>query len=258
MAWDSRSGYCLTGGPPGPAAPFAPQMCFQPAYVPNIAVNNNAFSLDALNCQQNGNSVGACSYDAECGTGAVCDAGRCWKKNDTHHSVAAHSPWAYDAGNPRVVANMSWEQVADMMRAMGMESTFLEFAQRFAFGKTMFLVQHKGQTHIAVPLNVQYFRQDPQCSTCLKSIWQCSRYRDASESDPVVKEMYQDCLEMEQSFLYETMLPNGVIIPIMVKMNPIALQAASAALQKCAEQCGDCQPKTPMAMGGPQSEALFY
>ena len=45
------------------------------------------------------------------------------------------------------------------------------------------------------------------------------------------------------------MLPSGVLIPIMIKMNPIAFTAAAAALQKCVQHCGDCQPNTPLARG---------
>ena len=153
MAFDSRSGFCLTGGPPGPAAPFAPQLCFQPAYVPNGNVGNNAFSWDALRCQANGDSVGGCSFSEECGPGGTCNAGNCLSINC--------GPMTYNSGNPKIVKSMPWEQVNDMMKAMGMEQTFQEFAKYFAFGKSMFLVEHQGQTIIATPLNVQYFRQDP-------------------------------------------------------------------------------------------------
>jgi hypothetical protein len=246
---DSRNGYCLTGGPPGPAAPYSVAVCFQPAYVPNTSVGNNSFAWDALRCQQNGNAVGACSYSAECGPGAVCDAGRCWP------SDKVHSPWTYDAGNPRVVADMSWEQVSELTKAMGMEASFREFAKHFAYGKSMFLVKHKGQTHVAAPLNVQYFRQDPQCSTCLKTIWQCNRFRDAAQYDSEAKQLYESCLELSECFLFDTMLSSGVLIPIMVKMNPVALPAAIAALQKCVEQCGDSQPFDALARGDP---ALFH
>ncbi len=249
MAFDRRSGYCLTGGPPGPAAPYAPQMCFQTAYVPSLAVDNNAFGWQALSCQDNGNAVGACSYDAECGPGKVCDAGKCWP------DPKVHTPWGYQANNPQVVLDLSWEHVRDLARAMGMERAFSEFASQFAFGKTMFMVRHKGQVHVAIPLNVQYFRQDPQCSNCLKTIWQCNRFRDPAQSDPQAEALYQSCLELQESFLYDTLLPNGVLIPIMVKMNPVALPAATAALQKCVSQCGDCQPNTPLARGDP---SLFY
>lgn len=239
MAFDSRSGFCVTSGPPGPAAPFAPQMCFQTAYVPSGSVANNAFAWDALSCRTNGQSIGSCSFDAECGPGAVCDTGRCWPANQVH------SPWTYSAGNPRVVAQMSWQDVSDAARRMNISKEFNEFAQHYAFGQSMFVVEHHGQRCIATPLNVQYFRQDPQCSTCLKTVWQCDRFRDPAKYDPQSAQLHAACLEMEQSFLYDTLLPNGVLVPLMVKMDPVSLPAAMAALQKCAVQCGECGVARP-------------
>ena len=268
MAFDSRSGFCISSGPPGPAAPFAPQLCFQTAYVPNQGVSNNAFAWDSLgcggkgilgdgslSCEANGNTLGACTFNEECGPTGICDAGRCWSRRNTGGPGQVHSPWTYDAGNPKVVTSLPWEEVQRMARAMGMEKAFQEFAQQYAFGSSMFLVQHKGQTHVATPLNVQYFRQDPQCSTCLKSVWQCDRYADAAKYDAEAKQLHEQCLELRDSFLYDVLLPGGVLVPIMVKMNPVALKAATAALQKCVQHCGDCMPNTPLARG---EQGLFY
>lgn len=249
MSFDPRSGYCLTSGPPAPAAPFAPQMCFQTAYVPTNSVGNNSFSWGALSCTKNGNTVGACSYDTECGPGSLCDSGRCWP------SAEAHKPQSYDMGNPRVVGDLSWDQVRDMMTQMGLRSQFDQVVKNVAFGKTMFLVEHRGQSFIATPLNAIFQRQEPNCSTCLKSVWQCDRFRDQAKHDPDAKKTYEACLQMQSCFLFDTMNPKGVVIPIMMKMDPVSIQAATAALQKCSMHCGDCQPSDPLARG---STALFH
>src|SRR5579872_4861034 len=121
MAFDTRAGYCLLSGPPGAYAPYTNQTCFQPCFVPNSSVDNQSFAWDALRCTQNGNSVGACSYSEECGEGAVCDAGRCWRASEVH------SPWTYANGNPKVVADLAWNQVCDLMTAMGMGKQFQQF-----------------------------------------------------------------------------------------------------------------------------------
>jgi hypothetical protein len=273
MAFDTRSGFCLTSGPPAPAAPFAPQLCFQTAYVPNFSVDNQAFSWAGMGCNKNkgngqiggnqtnscssgscirnGNTVGACQYDEECGPGASCHAGQCWPNNQPH------SPWWYDNGNPRITTDVGWDQVASMMNAMGMTDTFEAFAQKYAFGKSMFIVQHKGQEFLAVPLNIQYFKQDPQCSTCLKSVWQCDRFADASRNgDPEAMKLYHNCIQFQDCFLFDTMRPDGVIIPIMIKVDPVSLGVATAALQKCAMHCGDVLPNTPLARG--QVKGLYH
>jgi hypothetical protein len=256
MAFDTRSGFCLTSGPPGPAAPFAPQMCFQTAFVPNYTVDNQAFAWAGLGCQKNGSCipnsmlVGACQYDEECGPNAVCDNGKCWPKDKPH------SPWWYQSGNPRIVADMSWTQVEKILTAMGMKQQFEEFAKQYAFGKSMFIVEHEGRQSLAVPLNVTYFRQDPQCSTCLQSIWQCERFADGARSgDRESQKLYEKCQEYQKAFFFQTLRPEGVLIPIMVRVDPVSLVVAAAALQKCVQQCGDYVPNTPMSRG---ETALFY
>jgi len=194
--------------------------------------------------------VGACQYPEECGPDATCVAGKCWSKSEPH------SPWWYENSNPKVVSDVAWSQVSQMMQAMGMTQQFNDFASKYAFGKTMFIVEHKGQQSLAVPLNVQYFRQDPQCSTCLKTVWQCDRFADAARSgDPEAQQLYASCLQFKECFFFDTMRPDGVIIPLMIKVDPVSFQVATAALQKCVQHCGDCVPDTPMARG---ETALFY
>jgi hypothetical protein len=167
------------------------------------------------------------------------------------------NPYAYENGQPKVVADLAWETVSQILSGMGLEKEFQKFAEKYAFGKSMFLVKHQGKTHLAVPLNVQYFRQDPQCSTCLKTIWQCNRYRDQAKYDPEAAKMYQACLEFEKVFLYDTVGSSGVVIPIMVKVDPVSLGVASAALNKCAMHCGDVQSNTPLALDN-NDFRLFY
>lgn len=241
---NSRSGYCISSGPPSQIGLWGSQMCYQTAYVPRVSTDGDAFAWDSLLCTKNGNTIGACSYDAECGANSVCSGGRCYPTG------VSHDPWAYGAGNPQVVHEMSWNQVSAIMTAMGLEKEFNDMAQKMAFGRTMYLVSHKGQSFVATPLNVQYFRQDPQCSTCLKSVWQCDRFRD---SDPL---MYQQCMQLQDSFLFDVNQKSGIIIPLMIKINPVSLQAATAALSKCVMHCGDCLPNTPLSRS--DAVPLFY
>jgi hypothetical protein len=254
-AFDPKAGFCYLSGPPAPAAPFAPQMCFQTAYVPETNIDNHAFAWDSLNCVENHQVIGACSYDEECGPGRICDAGFCRNANQVH------APHGYFSSNPRVLTVLEWNKVRDICKAMGpdAEALFESFAKQFAYGKSLFLVKlpNNGQVFIATPLNAQYFFQEPNCSNCLKTLFQCSRFADKAQYDTASEDKQLTCQQMERAFLYDTLLPNGVTIPIMIKMDPLSLPVAEAALQKCAQQCGGCQPLTPMALYGSQAP-LFY
>lgn len=255
MAFDSRASYCKLSGPPAPAAPYAPQSCFEVPYVPNYSNNNSGFSQQAmgcntLSCQPNGQIIGACQFSEECGVNGVCDTGVCWNRGQ------AHNPSWYSNGNPRVVADIAWENVEQMFNSMGLGQQFKQIADTMAYGKSMFVVEYKGQQHIAVPLNTVYFRQEPQCGNCLRTLWQCDRFEDAARNgDAQSALLYQKCQQYRDVFFYDTMNLQGIVIPIMVKVDPESLQVARAALQKCNQHCGDYSIDTPMSRG---EDVLFY
>ena len=231
MAFDSRSGVCTRIGPPSFASLYAPQMCFQPAFVPSIAVSNQAFSCRALTCGL--------------GTASLLDTKGTDNGSNPFSSRQPHSPWEYECGNPHIVVDVAWEEVEKIAKCEGWWPQFQEFACKYAFGKSLFLVKYRGEEFLATPLNIVA----PECILCLKTVWQCGRFCDAAKSDPEARKLYECCLEYQNSFFYDTVRKDGTLIPVMIKITPIALKVATAALSKCALQCGNCQPNTPLARG---------
>jgi hypothetical protein len=186
--------------------------------------------------------IQACYYDSECGAGNSCVSGTCWQ------TTTPDSQFAYRSSNPRIQKEMTWRDVQQFMQATGVGPSFDEFAKTSAHGDKMFLATHNGQSSVIVPLNVDYFNQDPQCSTCLKTVWNCNRYKDLADGgDAEAQQLYNQCKDFESCFLYDTVDPNGIIIPISVRMTPQCKVATAAALQKCATRCGSAQMFDTMA-----------
>lgn len=121
---------------------------------------------------------------------------------------------AFESNNPRVVA---------------------ENAQGY-------MMEKNGTRFEAQPLHTQYNRNEPQCSTCLRTIWNCDRFPEASAEKT-------QCQRFEQCFLYDTRRPDGTLIPLAVKNSPECQGAVQAALQKCVTQCGSCIPTDALATG---------
>lgn len=240
--YEKNSGACYTGVPSAPFAPYAPQICFQPAFVPSAAVNNTSFSNDALSVMPNYSSTGQVLFPQET------------------------SPWGYVSSNPKIVNVMAWEDVQKFMYATGQKQTFDDFVTWGALGRNMYLVHYKNQTMVAAPLNVEYFNKEPNCSNCLKSLWQCDRYKNQMQSQPNNSEeqgaatiMYNVCKTCSECFLYDCILPSGVLIPIMIKINPTCLLVVKSALEKCILECGASHSITPMANRGTNGDyPLFY
>lgn len=260
--YDSRSGVCTWNGPPSFLAPFAPQTCFQSAYIPNPGVPNNAFNQETLGCgggntpngltcTKNVNTIGGCRYNSECGADSVCNNGRCYPQYSTSDvqnlkGFMAGSSALYYNGNPKVISKIPWPNVEQMYKSAGILDTFNTQIKPLAYGNTMFVVEHQGQTFIACPLNLVNLNQQPQCSTCLKSIFPCDKFSDMAEYSNKAKGAQETCQSQKQVFLFNVQDLNGVTIPIMIKTDPVSVEIASAALQKCVIQCGNIYMDTPL------------
>lgn len=212
------TGTCIFRGPPGLATPYASQQCFQTAYAPGCESGSGS----GLTCTQSWGSMGSCYYDAECcsDAGGRCTGGKCS---------------SFVSNNPRVLKTMTWNDMALFAKATGVPMPSQ------SFGEMMYLVDDgiTAEPAVIVPLNSQ--RSEPQCSTCLKGMWQCDKYLSPSTDYPNGHpDQYKQCQHFERCFLYDTVRQDGTIIPTSVKLTPECLGVAHAVLRKCASSCGDC------------------
>lgn len=239
-SFTSRSGICNYRGPPSWSDIYARHVCFETAYTPNS---------ENLNCQSLvTQGVQACYYNSECQDGE-CYQGQCWS------SKIPGNPLAYQSNNPRIVKEMQWKELEQFARAAGIQPAFDSYTKAFAAGDRMYLVQVGAKQVIATPLNVVYFNQQPNLGNCLKTIWQCDRYRDPSQNPTsnaqtlaLNQVLHNQCKQCEECFLYDVADQQGHLIDIMVVMSPFCQGVTKAALQKCSLQCGTAIPYDALAL----------
>lgn len=95
---------------------------------------------------------------------------------------------------------------------------------------------------------------DPQCQTCMTTVFQCERFKDI---DPVA---YQKCMEYKRMIHYNSVTPDGSFIPMAVEMSDEGFAAYNAAVQRCSVACASCKVnypaqdyKSPQCLGPPYS-----
>lgn len=202
---------CHWRGPPGYQVTFARSECFQPPFT--TGSSNHGTS----NCIKSWSVRGSCMNDSECpGIRNFCENGKCAK---------------FESNNPKVVAQMPWSQMSQFANAVGVNINQ-------APGKDMYLVERDNETAVVVPLQS---KTEPQCGTCLRTIWNCERFKN---SDP---NQYDRCQTFSKCFYYNTVRPDGRLIPVAVKATPECLAAGHAAIQKCATKCGSIEPRDSLA-----------
>ena len=134
----------------------------------------------------------------------------------------------FASSNPRVIRSVTREEMARMPPcAVTGRTTPYYLAD-----------DGEGRACIIAPLNSsRALHTEPQCSTCLKTVWQCDRFRGSGQ-----RNKYEQCKEFEKCFLYDTVREDGTLIPLSVRVTPECMAASQAAIRKCAARCGHCQP----------------
>lgn len=94
----------------------------------------------------------------------------------------------------------------------------------------MGLFGERQQTVVPVPIAEPVVRN---CRSALRSVWQCERFLARNDLDG-----YNKCRAEADCFQYNTVLPDGNIVPIAVRDTPRCRAVAAAALQQCGSQCG--------------------
>jgi hypothetical protein len=77
----------------------------------------------------------------------------------------------------------------------------------------------------------------PQCSTCLNTVFQCEQLKE------VDSEAYKACKKFQRMIHYDVVTPNGQLIPVAYEMDEEGPQVFHAAVEKCKSICGSCQGK---------------
>ena len=94
--------------------------------------------------------------------------------------------------------------------------------------------QHKVVCPVLTSLTVQ-----PQCNTCLTTVFQCERFKDI---DPVA---YDKCKEYQRMLHFNSVTPNGSFIPVSVEMDGLGMEVFDIASQKCSVACASCAVNYP-------------
>lgn len=97
----------------------------------------------------------------------------------------------------------------------------------------VFRVMHNGNMENMTPLPIPQ-NLDVNCSNTLKSIWHPERFLANGDMNG-----YYKAKAMQSCFAYDVSLPNGQMIPVMVKNNKQCLAAAAVAMRKAGTQCNN-------------------
>jgi len=223
-------GSCYFRGPPGLATPFYRNFCFEPPFSTTSPEPNScgccgqSNDQHSLNCIRSYASRSACQFSGECDqVGNRCMNGQCT---------------SYLSDNPRVLDEIPSENLEAYAQAMGLPPP------RMTCKNQTILVRDKyGRKFLACPLTATDYKKTPQLATCLKTIWNCRRFK-AAGNEPA----YNQCQSFQDCFLYDAVRPDGSIIPISVKLNDECMGCLRSSLCKCAQHAGDCMSFDHMAI----------
>jgi hypothetical protein len=91
-----------------------------------------------------------------------------------------------------------------------------------------------GKKKVVCPILTSHNVQ-PQCNTCLNTVFDCGRFK---ETNP---EKYQQCMEYQRTIHYNVVTPGGQLIPMAAEMDGKGMEVMEIAMRKCAFVCGSCK-----------------
>lgn len=220
--YSSQTGSCqYYNGATNLATPFVRSSCFESAYLnaqsefsPCGAPVGEGFGSQ-LNCVPAYGRRGACYFDRECSPGQVCQSGFCtqgssfdnrnsiWRRENSR--VVGYAPEDYKAPNGQRCKTQPY-----------------------------YVVDETGQKKVVCPV-LNSFESQPQCNTCLNTLFECDRFKETSPAK------YKQCREFQRMLHYDVVTPNGQLIPVAVEMDGAGMEVMRVAMKKCANVCGSCQ-----------------
>lgn len=218
--FSSQTGAChYFNGITNIATPFVRSACFEPAYR-NTYVHENTphtqNSRSSLLCMpiRGTQSRGACAFDQECGPAQVCQHGVC--KNDAPYD-ARNSVWRREYSRVVGYAPRNYKSPDGQVCRQ----------------QPYYVVDETNRRKVVCPILTSYESQ-PQCSTCINTLFNCDRFR---ETDPT---KYRQCREMQRTIHYQIVTPNGQLIPMGAEMDGDGMKVMNMALRQCGTVCGSC------------------
>ena len=218
--YSSRTGQCRSYNMiTNIATPFARSSCFEPAYVSQVNdENSNEPYVSYQSHSGITNNDHHCGFDTAYGNGIP-----------NHMNPLKTTP--FDS------RNSLWRRE---------HSIIVDYAPRdfkSTDGTTCpqqpyYVIDETGTRKVVCPILTSDHVQ-PQCKTCLTTVFQCGQYK---EIDPFA---YQKCREYQRMIHYDVVTPNGQLIPMAVEMQGPGFEVFRAAVQKCGTVCGSCAVNYP-------------
>ncbi len=199
-------------GPPSWSSPFR-RICFQPPY-------STQCSEPQVNCISTYATRTGCLFNEECrtvdGKQGTCVNGQC-------------STYNYQA--PQAIGQASYEDVARYAQAMTGKPLDANMPR---CNSDLITVMKDGRREVVCPISIDTSVL-PQCTNCLKTVWQCQRFKGVDDKK------YAQCKALEDCMVQNITFPNGTTQANGVKMTPQCVAAAQVALKQCEPRCASCR-----------------
>lgn len=225
--YSSRTGQCRSYNMiTSLATPFARSSCFEPAYITPMNDNNENTPITFYESHYNiKNNDSSCGYDTSYGNGLpnrlnplkitpFDSRNSLWRRENSQ--IVGYAPRDYQASDGTTCPQQPY-----------------------------YVVDETGTRKVVCPILTSDHVQ-PQCKTCLTTVFQCEQYK---EIDPMA---YSKCREYQRMIHYDVVTPNGQLIPMAVEMDGEGFEVFRTAVQKCGFVCGSCRLNYPSMNFAPQ------
>lgn len=221
--FSSKTGSCTAYNAFGAlSTPFVRTACFEPAYVnaqpdflPCSSCPDNVNVNQSLNCVPMYGRRGSCYFDKECPAGGSCVNGSCQQYSGFD---ARNSLWRRE--NSRIVGYAPRDYKDPRGKTCNQQPYYV--------------VDETGNKKVVCPILNSHSVQ-PQCNTCLNTLFACERFQDTDQK------AYEKCMEYQRMLHYNLVTPNGALIPLGVEMDGEGMKVAELALRKCGPVCSSCK-----------------
>jgi hypothetical protein len=197
------------------ATPFVKRSCFEPSFLTPLNDQHSDEPKTYYNSHYNDNNNVKCGYEPSYGSNKINPIK--WYPFDNRNSLWHRENSVIVGLAPRDYKTPRGETCPQ---------------------QPYYVVDETGQQKVVCPILTSHNVQ-PQCKTCLTTVFQCERLK---EIDPVA---YQKCREYQRMIHYDIVTPNGDFIPMAVEMDGPGFDVYRTASQRCGVQCSSCAVHYP-------------
>lgn len=218
--YSSRTGQCqgynnLTSL----SAPFVKRSCFEPAFLTPMNDSNSdepkTFYDSHVNIKNNDRN---CGYDTAYG-------------NNIYNPITPMKLAPFDS------RNSIWRRENSVIVGYAPRN-YKSPTGRMCPQQPYVVVDETNVPKVVCPVLTSANSQ-PQCNTCMTTVFQCERFR---EVDPVA---FQKCNEYQRMIHYNIVTPDGSLIPAAAEIDGPGFDVFDAAVQKCGVACASCAVNYP-------------